>query len=438
MLKIQSDYMNILDTAKRIIHEGPICDHCMGRQFAQLSTGLTNAQRGHSIKLVLSMEAHRIHKEKNDNSLLQELSTCNIYARNILKNENIDQRCWVCLGLFDELEKWAEMAVQALCRYEYSTFLVGTQISGLLGENEEILWSECGITHAEQLKTEVNREVGKLIAYKTGKDVEFTQPDIVIILNLADENLKLQIKSLYIQGRYKKLIRGIPQTRWPCRSCKGKGCEKCNYTGKQYSESVDELIKTDVIKATLAEDTSFHGAGREDIDALMLGSGRPFVVEALNPKVRTIDIQQLQQSININAINKIEVIDLSIVFKEKVEQLKSAHADKVYKLKVTFNEPVSKDELAIAIASLSGSEIHQRTPQRVSHRRADLVRKRHVYMVELSEYHDDYVFLTVKCEGGLYVKELISGDEGRTVPSLTEKLEKQSKVTELDVINVDI
>lgn len=430
--------MSIFDTAKMIIHEGPICDNCMGRQFAKLSTGLTNAQRGNSLKMALAMEGHRIHKEEGDDSLLRELASSSGYVRKVLGVDGEDERCWVCLGLFGDLEKWVDLAVVALDGLEYSSFLVGTKVSGLLSENEEILWSECSIAHAEQLKTEMNREVGKLIASRTGKVVDFEKPEIVVMLDLAAETLSLQIRSLYIEGRYKKLIRGIPQTRWPCRNCKGRGCEKCSFTGKQYPESVDELIKKDVIDVASAADTAFHGAGREDIDALMLGNGRPFVVEAISPRIRTIDLKQLQEAINAHAGGKVEVRGLQVVSKDVVEKLKSAHADKVYNLKVTFTDPVSKEELISALESLSGAEIQQRTPQRVSHRRADLIRKRYVHVIELLGWEADHAIVRVSCEGGLYVKELVSGDEGRTVPSLTGILGKQATVAELDVVNVDI
>ena len=87
--------------------------------------------------------------------------------------------------------------------------------------------------YAEQLKTEFNREVGKRIAEKVQKDVDLKNPDITITLDLAKNNIELQIRSVYIISRYCKMVRGIPQTRWPCRKCKGKGCEICNYTGKQ-------------------------------------------------------------------------------------------------------------------------------------------------------------------------------------------------------------
>jgi tRNA pseudouridine synthase 10 len=45
--------------------------------------------------------------------------------------------------------------------------------------------------------------------------------------------------------------------------------------------------------------------------------------------------------------------------------------------------------------------------------------------------------ITVHGEGGLYVKELVSGDEGRTEPSLAELLGVDAEVTALDVLDVE-
>ncbi|SFM18826.1 tRNA pseudouridine(54/55) synthase Pus10 [Methanolobus profundi] len=430
--------MSILETAKKIIEEGPICDHCMGRQFAKLSTGLTNVERGQAIKLSMVMEGDALYKENGDESLLEELAHSSAYARKSLKISGEDEKCWVCLGIFEDLDVWADRAIESIGDREYSTFLVGTKVSGLIGENEEILWSECGITQAEQFKTEMNREVGKLIAARTGKEVAFERPDILVTMDIAEGTTSVQVKSLYIQGRYRKLVRGIPQTRWPCRSCGGRGCEQCDNTGKQYPESVDELIGVEVVKAANGTDTKFHGAGREDIDALMLGTGRPFVVEALDPTIRSVDVWELEKKINEFAGGKVEVEGLKIVEKAVIETLKSSKADKVYNLKVTFKEPVSTDKLEGAINSLIGVQIHQRTPQRVAHRRADLVRKRYVHNIQLKEKTDEYAIIEVHCDGGLYVKELTSGDDGRTEPSITGNLGIQATVAELNVVNVDI
>ena len=367
--------MDVLEISKKILHEGPVCDHCLGRQFAKLSTGLSNKERGQALKLSLVLEGDRIYKSENDDSLLKELALCSVFARKTLGTEGEDEQCWVCLDQFKKLDGWADEAAKALEGLEYSTFLVGTKVSGLLSENEEILWAEAGTAYAEQLKSELNREVGKRIAEKVQKDVDFENPDITITLDLAKNKLELQVRSVYIIGRYRKMIRGIPQTRWPCRKCKGKGCESCNFTGKQYQESVDELIKGPVIEAFQAVDTAFHGSGREDIDALMLGSGRPFVVEAKSPKKRRADLEELMRSINEKAAGKVEVRELSFVGKGMIETLKSSKADKTYKLKVTFKEPVSEEKLKSCLESLSDTEISQQTPRRVVHRRADLITK---------------------------------------------------------------
>jgi tRNA pseudouridine synthase 10 len=411
--------MTILDTARKIIHEGPICDHCLGRQFAKLSTGLSNDQRGAALKLVLSMH---VSAEK-DKELQDELA-----------KSNGEIKCWVCNNLFLQIDSWVDKVITALSDYEYNNFLVGTKVTGLLAENEEILWAESGTTFAEPLKTELNREVGKRIEKLTGRKANLKKPQVVALLDIENDFVEVEINSLYIYGRYRKLIRGIPQTRWPCRECGGKGCQRCDNTGKMYAESVDELIKPHLLMAARCEDTAFHGAGREDIDALMLGEGRPFVVEAKKPHIRSLDLDTLEAEINRQASGKIEVLGLKFVESETVEQLKSMKVDKVYRMKITHN--TTEEKLKSSINVISETLIKQKTPTRVLHRRADLERIRKVHSVELESYNENTAVLVINCEGGLYVKELVSGDGGRTIPSVASLIGSEAKVIELEVIKV--
>jgi tRNA pseudouridine synthase 10 len=430
---------HIFETATGILKEGPICDHCMGRMFAKLSTGLTNDQRGAAVKLALAMEADHTRRETSEDYLLQDLAPSSVHARKSLGQDWGQGRCWVCNGLFEQLDQWADLVVDALAGYEFDTFLIGTRPSGLLLENEEILWAESGTQWAEPLKTEMNREVGRRVEERLGKRADLNRPHITALLDIAKDNVELEVRSLYIFGRYRKLIRGIPQTRWPCRECRGKGCPRCNFTGRMYPESVDELIGPEVIKATGGRDTVFHGAGREDIDALMLGDGRPFIVEAVQPLKRRIDLTRLQHRINRYATGKVEVLGLKYVEHPAVEAIKQAKADKVYRLRVTFNAKITKESLISAIDIIARAPIMQSTPTRVAHRRADLVRERKVHWIELEELSPDSLSATilVGCQGGLYVKELVSGDEGRTKPNLAENLDVEAKVAELDVIKIE-
>ncbi|MCZ7402048.1 MAG: tRNA pseudouridine(54/55) synthase Pus10 [Candidatus Methanoperedens sp.] len=411
--------MTIIDITRKILHEGAICDHCLGRQFAKLSTGLSNDQRGAALKLVSSMNAGA-EKDKE----LQDLLT----------RSSGEIKCWVCNNLFLDIDAWVKKSVEALSDYEYSNFLVGTKVTGLLAENEEILWAESGTTFAEPLKTELNREVGKRIERITGKRANLKKPQVVALLDLENNDVEVQINSLYIYGRYRKLIRGIPQTRWPCRECGGEGCERCDNTGKMYPESVDELIKPHLLAAAQCDDTAFHGAGREDIDALMLGDGRPFVVEAKRPHKRSLDLSALEAEINRGAEGKIEVLGLKFVESETVEQLKSMKVDKVYRMKITHN--TTEEKLKSSLNVISKTLIKQNTPTRVLHRRADLERIRKVHSADLESYNENTAILVINCEGGLYVKELVSGDGGRTIPSVASLIGSEAKVIELEVIKV--
>jgi len=399
MLRAELEKREIIDIAKKIIHEspGPICNHCLGRQFAKVSSDVSNERRGEVLKEILSEVGEEIESGK----------------------------CWLCNGLFenDNLDEWVRAALAKLKQYEYDTFLVGTKMSGMLMENEELMWEIAGALFAEPLKAELNREVGKRIEHETGKKVDFNTPEIVVILNLwsGDFNVELQVKPLFIYGRYRKYRRGIPQTRWFCRECHGKGCERCNFTGKMYAESVEELIKSSIIDVYGAKDVILHGCGREDIDARMLGSGRPFVVELREPKRRQrVDLRALEEKVN--------------------EEIKNTSARKTYRMLVELRGAVAESKLREAVKELDGAVIEQRTPSRVVHRRADLIRSRRIYEMKLLNYSGSTCELEVKCDGGLYVKELISGDKGRTRPNLSDLLGTgiEAEVKELDVIDVEL
>ncbi len=438
----------ILEVARAILREGAICDHCLGRQFAKLSTGTTNLDRGRAIRLVLdmiaSMSADNDEADAGaDTAVLgqgpdvePESDTAPKPVHTGEPGQAKPERCWVCNGVFEELGTWVSRALKALDGCEHGNFLVGTRLSGLLSENEELLWEIVGTDYAEPLKSELNREVGKRISDTTQKGVDFTKPDVVAMLDLADAAVRLQIRSVYICGRYNKLVRGIPQTRWSCRACRGQGCEECGFTGQMSVESVEELVATRVIDALSAVDTVFHGAGREDVDARMMGSGRPFIIEVREPRTRSTDLAALTQEINEYCEGRVAVSGLTFVDREMVRKLKSMKHDKTYLATVSC-AGVDQDALVRALDTITGT-IRQRTPLRVIHRRADLVRVRKVYSTMLESFSEGCAVIKIECEAGLYVKELVSGDGGRTVPSLAGATGAgvDMVVTALDVVAV--
>ena len=126
---------------------------------------------------------------------------------------------------------------------------------------------------------------------------------------------------------------------------------------------------------------------------------------------------------------------MGFVDRGAVARVKDAHAGKRYRATVAFDAPVDADRLAEAVSSLCGT-IHQRTPRRVSHRRADRVRSRRLISASAVLGSPRLAVVELEADGGLYIKELISGDAGRTRPSLSERLGGAAAVTDLDVLEV--
>ncbi|MDW5562196.1 MAG: tRNA pseudouridine(54/55) synthase Pus10 [Methanomassiliicoccus sp.] len=402
-----------IERADRALKAHDLCDHCLGRLFAQVESGTTNAERGRNMRVAVTAERSARNEEMPSHDL-----------------------CWLCEGAFDSVERFAEAAIERLSTIEYNSFLIGTRVDPLVQDREERLWAEVGGDKAEPVKAELNREIGKIVEARTGKQVEFRSPDVVAVVDTRFAQVDLDIAPIFFYGRYRKYSREIPQTKWPCRVCQGKGCKRCGNTGKMYQISVQEVIGDVFLEEAGGEEHFFHGMGREDIDARMLGTGRPFVLEISKPKRRHLDLEALTALVNEKGKDLADFSGLRPSTREEVRQIKAATPDKVYLAVVRPHDKVNKGQVDEVTQSLSQARITQQTPTRVAHRRADLARQRAIHELQLMEFNDDRFVLRLRTESGTYVKEFVSGDNGRTVPSFSAALGVPCEVTALDVIQI--
>jgi len=313
--------------------------------------------------------------------------------------------------------------------FEYHTFNVGVVLPKDVIERDEAFVREHELAHAHGIKTALNRALRSRLSERLNAQADTEDPDVIFEIDHIKGRVFYRIKSLALCGRYRKEVRTIPQTRWWCTKCRGRGCEHCGHTGKMYPTSVEEIVSAPIMRVASGRKTKFHGAGREDIDVRMLGEGRPFVLEIINPKVRTLDLEALQDEINKD--ERVHVYDLRPCEKARIEKLKNTKYRKTYRAHI--DKKLSNNEIELIEKKLE-TEIRQRTPIRVSHRRSDKIRKRKVYKVRGN--NNKTTVLEIYCDGGLYIKELISGDEGRTNPSVSSILGTHVRCTALDVLEV--
>ena len=497
------------------------CDHCLGRLGGKKRFEQSIEESGTEIRsAVVERDSHLVNAREEE------------------------PLCPFCENLFEESELLADIIFDNIAPYELSRLQLGARIPKDQIQDEEDLRKRFGAGGSDALKSSLVQAIAQHLNKKL-ENVKLVndKPQILALIDVLTLTVELDIRAHYLYGRYMKLERGIPQTRWPCRACKGRGCERCDQTGLQYKKSVQDLIGNPLLDMFQAKEHAFHGMGREDIDVRCMGRGRPFVIEMKEPKLRSVDVVKAMEQINTSAEGSIQITGLRDSNRSEVVRVKDTPAEKSYTIRFRIlplseaeytvltapvdltNEDVQErggkgkkksskrkrrgdkkndhtkplptvidvpegpaeddlkamkkaelvakaeemklkksgtkdeliqrimesgppapvlfdlpenDEILHTIEKLSGVILAQRTPERVAHRRADLIRRRTVYetskpLIETMEDGVREVEFTLRCESGTYVKETVHGDGGRTQPSLSSLIKAKCEVLWLDV-----
>ncbi|MGC8662997.1 MAG: tRNA pseudouridine(54/55) synthase Pus10 [Thermoplasmata archaeon] len=373
-----------------------LCDHCLGRTYASFGHGLTNEDRGKAIRIIYSMN------------------------ENLNYNEILPRSCIVCNNLFNNIDKFVSIIINEIKDYEFNTFLIGSRVDFEIESKDRELNEKYG-KNGETIKNELDREIGKRVSEKLRKEVSFENPDLSIIFDSEYEYVELFPKPVFIYGRYKKLERGIPQTRW-IHGNEGK--------------SIEEYIGEIAIKYFEGNNYFFHGSGREDVDVLMLGNGRPFVLEIRKPKKRYADLKKLENEINSSAMKKIEVFELRYSNRDELKKIKEKTGKKTYRLCIELEKDIEIETLKEKLKNLEEKVIYQRTPLRVLSRRSDIQREKRIYSIKVISKINKEIELEIMADPGTYIKEFAHGDNGRTEPSISKILNQKVKIERLDVVKI--
>lgn len=332
-----------------------------------------------------------------------------------------------------------ERCLHAAAPFEFRTFWVGVRArreAKELPEAELLAW-----------KGAIKRGVGLALATtweEQGRVPEFERPELLLIYDDQRRRVDRKVRPVLIYGRYRKLARALPQTRarWRCPICSGRGsgCEPCQGTGRRYPVALEDLLGRPAAEALGATPQGYtlHGMGREDLDVRCFGGGRPFVLQVEAPKRRTCDLDALARAIADGSSGRAEVAgSLRWVDQDGlIARLKSWEAPKTYRAVCALAGPVEPARVTALADLLTGATLEQRTPARVARRRSDKVRRRTVLRFEPEAVASDRFEAVITAQSGTYIKELISGDDGRTEPSVAGLLGTGAHCAALDVLEI--
>ncbi|KAK9785015.1 hypothetical protein WJX73_010741 [Symbiochloris irregularis] len=211
----------------------------------------------------------------------------------------------------------------------------------------------------------------------------------------ARAHLLVQVRSetLLVGGYYTKAARNVSNSPFFVEG-KRKGVT-----------SVEEELARFLHPLLGCSSSKFVSAGREDMDVRMLGSGRPFVLQCINPRMSDVTpeaLAEVQRQIAA-AQTGVQATCLQVVDKEQLTDLKAGAPDKQKSYCALCQLPCKVT--AEVVAKLTSSQelpIKQFTPQRVAHRRALLERQRSIYSMrcELVEGQDQLCTLFLRTQAG--------------------------------------
>ncbi len=391
-----------------------LCSYCLYRQFAPVRK---NNGRAHV----------KINAPKND-----------------------PNSCYICQGLMSQLDS----TIKKICDdvetrgFEYESFLLGASLASAFFEREDSIRARFKVRGKENIKKQFLDELRKKYQKITGKRAEHVTPDITINVVIGNpvidcatdaDNIKnnknnnnnntntlpttVFVKSspIILSGRYVKTIRGISQKKDKCQKCSGSGCAICNYMGVSPSNSVEAIIGSSLLKITKGDTTKFSWLGGEDKDSLVLGNGRPFLLQVSNPKVRWLKTELTINENGICAVLKQQSPLLSF-------QLPSHFTIKT-KITIQAEQDLHKQSLATLLDILENSEVSYQVKSKIV--------KKKIYSVKAQQIDEKKFVLTMIADGGLSIKQFVGGQD-YIEPSISKIIGMKCECMAFDILDVNV
>jgi len=340
-------------------------------------------------------------------------------AKSDLKKKYItksSESCYICNGLMSSIDYLLALVHDALKQYQFNTFLIGAILPQQMLEREDEVRARFKIKGIENIKSELTRDLGKLLGNATGKNVDYRRPDVIINLDTEKKQVTARSRAIYLFGRYIKNVRGLSQKQERCKACNGKGCVQCSNTGLSGFDSVEGIIVKKLIDSFNCDSAKFAWVGGEDKDSLVLNEGRPFFVKVINPRSRFAKYKEM----NFGG-------DVQARFIKEVDRL----PDKPLRFKVRVELTV-ECERSIDDATLERlKQLNNTSVKFVGKKSKEVSKSIHEFSAKAS---NNVLEVSMLADGGLTIKQFVGGDG--IEPSISQLIGCKATCKSFDVIDV--
>ncbi|OII77635.1 hypothetical protein cand_014510 [Cryptosporidium andersoni] len=324
------------------------------------------------------------------------------------------------------------------------------------GDNESYFSLKACLRHLllKSVNLEQNQGSDLYLNFTISSSIPFIENDMNYIFCIS---ISYEWKPIYISGRYKKLSRRISQSIWHYNSSNNVNDSQNddNLYGPPFpiKTSIEDILNYSLNKLISYKKCTFSASGREDVDVRMLGvsnGGRPFALEisGISSKHHLFYSNIVNPSINDNIQLRSEFISelisnvkLSSGGHVSISQVSFSNAGLIKKMNIQVSEKLKAYScICYTTYNLSPQNyeklrnqfflytlpisIKQRTPIRVLHRRKNTDRIRNIFNINIKEINENSFKLDLITEAGMYIKEFVHGDFGRTVPNLGDIIQK--------------
>lgn len=412
---------SVLELVEEILKRYPLCDHCLGRLFARYGRGLSNAERGRALKTALLINLFARHGSNRDlliNDLRELASRAGEPFKTSLEKisgERIEiAECYVCGSKINEyINEYSERVERILRREGLSRFVIGVKIPREMSIREEELAREFRIDSWESIKSELKREVGKRVRDK-GFTPDFEDPEIIINIDLSTGAIITMYPSMIYLVRVAKLERG--------------------YRLRRREGSLEDLLNKK-LGIYEPEYVKLHLLARDSVRYKIYEPGIYGLIEIKSPRRGRPSIEDLRRLLSDLYPFKISII--SRAKRKDINNLSQRITHVVYEIFALPRKSLSREDLEkIFFNKISTLIVTQKTPSRFLERGyEEKTRVGQVVLRELS-LENNMLRIILQMDKILFPEEFVSGDGGRTEPSLASLLGTELEILEVNIIDM--